>query len=115
MLEAETALSDAGRVSDLRDQCIPVLGHDHRSRFQAISVAADSLEMEGKSECQQISGARPDSSSPALAGRAGLIPGSHVDLRPRRNLGAFLLQRGNGLLVGADGLSNAKNVSVCGL
>jgi len=53
LLEAETALTDAQRVSDLRDQFIAVLGHDLRSPLQAISVAADSLEMEATSERQQ--------------------------------------------------------------
>ncbi|WP_445392321.1 GAF domain-containing sensor histidine kinase [Stenotrophomonas pavanii] len=53
LLEAETALSTAQRVSDLRDQFIAVLGHDLRSPLQAISVAADSLEREATSERQQ--------------------------------------------------------------
>ena len=53
LLEAETALSTAQRVSDLRDQFIAVLGHDLRSPLQAISVAADSLELEATSERQQ--------------------------------------------------------------
>lgn len=53
LLKAETALSDAQRVSDLRDQFIAVLGHDLRSPLQAISVAADSLELEATSERQQ--------------------------------------------------------------
>jgi signal transduction histidine kinase len=51
--EAETALSDAQRDSDLRDQFIAVLGHDLRSPLQAISVAADALEDEATSARQQ--------------------------------------------------------------
>lgn len=51
--EAETALSDARRDSDLRDQFIAVLGHDLRSPLQAISVAADALEDEAPSARQQ--------------------------------------------------------------
>ncbi|MCU1020163.1 GAF domain-containing sensor histidine kinase [Stenotrophomonas maltophilia] len=51
--EAETALSDAQRDSDLRDQFIAVLGHDLRSPLQAISVAADALEVEATSARQQ--------------------------------------------------------------
>lgn len=51
--EAETALSDAQRDSDLRDQFIAVLGHDLRSPLQAISVAADALEDEAPSARQQ--------------------------------------------------------------
>lgn len=51
--EAETALSDARRDSDLRDQFIAVLGHDLRSPLQAISVAADALEDEATSARQQ--------------------------------------------------------------
>lgn len=51
--EAETALSDAQRDSDLRDQFIAVLGHDLRSPLQAISVAADALEIEATSARQQ--------------------------------------------------------------
>lgn len=51
--EAETALSDAHRVADLRDQFIAVLGHDLRSPLQAISMAADTLELDSNSERQQ--------------------------------------------------------------
>ncbi|KOQ71284.1 GAF domain-containing sensor histidine kinase [Stenotrophomonas maltophilia] len=51
--EVETALSDAQRDSDLRDQFIAVLGHDLRSPLQAISVAADALEDEATSARQQ--------------------------------------------------------------
>lgn len=51
--EAETALSDAQRDSDLRDQFIAVLGHDLRGPLQAISVAADALEDEATSARQQ--------------------------------------------------------------
>lgn len=51
--EAETALSDAQRDSDLRDQFIAVLGHDLRSPLQAISAAADALEDEATSARQQ--------------------------------------------------------------
>ncbi len=50
---AETALSDAHRVADLRDQFIAVLGHDLRSPLQAISIAADSLACEAGTERQQ--------------------------------------------------------------
>lgn len=53
LLEAQTALSDAQRDSDLRDQFIAVLGHDLRSPLQAISIAADSLDLEATSERQQ--------------------------------------------------------------
>jgi len=52
LLQAETALLDAHRVADLRDQFIAVLGHDLRSPLQAISVAADSLDIEANSERQ---------------------------------------------------------------
>ncbi|MHC1652191.1 GAF domain-containing sensor histidine kinase [Stenotrophomonas maltophilia] len=51
--EAETALSHAQRDADLRDQFIAVLGHDLRSPLQAISVAAESLELQAVSERQQ--------------------------------------------------------------
>ena len=51
--EAESALLDAQRVADLRDQFIAVLGHDLRSPLQAISVAADALDMEATSARQQ--------------------------------------------------------------
>lgn len=50
---AESALSDAHRVADLRDQFIAVLGHDLRSPLQAISIAADSLACEAGTERQQ--------------------------------------------------------------
>lgn len=53
VLEAESALLDAQRVADLRDQFIAVLGHDLRSPLQAISMAADALEMDAGSERQQ--------------------------------------------------------------
>ncbi len=51
--EAESALLDAQRVADLRDQFIAVLGHDLRSPLQAISMAADALDMEATSARQQ--------------------------------------------------------------
>lgn len=53
LLQAESALSDAHRVADLRDQFIAVLGHDLRSPLQAISMAAESLEVEATSTRQQ--------------------------------------------------------------
>ncbi|MFG6109010.1 ATP-binding protein [Stenotrophomonas nematodicola] len=52
LLQAESALSDAHRAADLRDQFIAVLGHDLRSPLQAISIAADSLSIDANSERQ---------------------------------------------------------------
>lgn len=52
LLQAESALSDAHRAADLRDQFIAVLGHDLRSPLQAISIAADSLGIDANSERQ---------------------------------------------------------------
>ncbi|MGE8258876.1 MAG: ATP-binding protein [Stenotrophomonas sp.] len=54
LAEAATALFDAQRVSDLRDQFIAVLGHDLRSPLQAISMAADSLDLEATERQQHM-------------------------------------------------------------
>ncbi|MEG2804407.1 GAF domain-containing sensor histidine kinase [Stenotrophomonas sp.] len=53
LAQAQTDLSQAHRVADLRDQFIAVLGHDLRSPLQSIAVAAEALEMDATSERQQ--------------------------------------------------------------
>lgn len=52
LVEAATQLSAARRAADLRDQFVAVLGHDLRSPLQAISMAADTLELTPLSEPQ---------------------------------------------------------------
>jgi signal transduction histidine kinase len=45
LVQAATDLTKAHRTADLRDQFVAVLGHDLRSPLQAISMAADTLEL----------------------------------------------------------------------
>ncbi len=52
LVEAAAQLSAAHRIADLRDQFVAVLGHDLRSPLQAISMAADTLEMSTLTDSQ---------------------------------------------------------------